>query len=424
MRLLICLILLLSVFTTVIGQEAYFVEAGVDNSSPFAGQQIVYTLRFYADRVSPHEVIEPDFAGWWRGEQTASASAEVMDDMLYNITVYETLLYPIQSGTLTIAPSRIVIPETVFSEQVAVAAPPVTLQVQPLPENAPPEFNGAVGRFDAEITLDKQTVILGEPVTLRYRINGSGNVAQMTPPPLNLPAGWRAYPNPTTSSIQTRGVGERIFEWRLIPQTAGSQVLPANTFAYFDPDSAVYRSITLPEFTVDVLPGEDGLRELPTFERGANAPAALDIKPVPALLTIQNEAINGWMWMIAPFGAVLIWGGVQFNTRRKAYKVLRRQAAALKTAARHLQAAQDYRQIQESIESYFADKVNHHQPYMTWGEIEAVLKQKAPSALPGILQLLQRAEDGRYAPTGVIHLNELITHTLEALTTVDQIWRD
>jgi hypothetical protein len=411
--LLMFVVLLISI-TTVSAQEAYFVQATVDNPTPFVGEQVVYTMQFYAESMPAHDYFEPRFEGWWRGESITTTVAEVIDGRQYTVVTYETILYPLQSGEMTIEAARIVVPETVFSEQLEFISEPIMLQVQPLPQQG---VTSAVGRYTAEIEIEKSTLTLGEPITLRYRVSGTGNVAQVPLPELALPEGWRSYPNPATTSLTTRGTGERIFEWRLMPEMAGTHEFPSNEFTYFDPQLGEYQTVTTPAFSVDVLPSEDGQRELPQFRRGANAPAALALKPT--LTTSPSQTVPLWVWLLPPLAAVMVWSSVEFRERRKIYNAEMRQQNALKmartrlSAARKLSAKEAYGRIQETIEMYFADKVNHPEKHLSPFDLNT------PDA---VRQSYLRAEEGRYAPPGVIDVNEVVVQTMDALTLLDKNW--
>jgi hypothetical protein len=424
MRRIILLLWLLLAISPLKAQESYFVRTIVDNPTPFVGEQVVYTVHFYAETVPDHEYFEPDFEGWWRGEQIISTRAELVDGRQYAVVVYETLLYPLQPGELVIDAARIVVPETVFSDRVELLSEPIIVQVKLLTPDAPSNFTGAVGRFDAEVTLSQQTIILGEPLTLRYMVNGSGNVSQLAAPSLQLPQDWRAYPNPAMTTLQTRGVGERIFEWRLIPETAGSHKFPQNEFVYFDPQAGEYRVIALPGFTIDVLPSSDGQRELPTFRRNATAPAALAIKP--QLMGNSQTHFPLWIWGVPPLVAALIWGMLRFQRWNALRYAEQRRLQALSVAKKRLQAArrqggaETYLKIQEAIQRYFADKKNVDDRKLSPAEIHTILHQLDVDN--GVLHALMTAEEGRYAPAGTVDVNQLVIQTIDALTVVDKNW--
>jgi tetratricopeptide (TPR) repeat protein len=402
----------------------YFAEAFITPAAPVVGQQTVYTVRVYMETATPHDYLEPDFDGWWRGDQVTTTTAEVVDGRQYTVIVYETLLYPVRAGRVTIEAARIVMPETVFFARVELNTAPLLLDVLPLPDGAPASFNGAVGRFDAEINLDTQTVNLGTPLTLRYRISGTGNLAQIQQPSLQIPDGWRAYPNTAAVTRQTRGVGERIFEWRVSPQAAGTQVLPENQFSYFDPQSGSYQTVMMPSLTVEVLPSAEGERELPTFQRGALAPPPLTIKTG---LTDAPIGIPLWLWVLLPLMAGAAWAGVNALAWRKGRMAERRRANALYAAGRHLDAARKLSQaeaftrVQTAVAGYLADRLNAPTPTLSLAEMDGLFST-IPAASP-LIQVLQIAEEGRYAPPGMVDVDAAIQQAASALQTVDAVWK-
>lgn len=418
--------------------EDFYVEAKVDNPTPYLGQQIVYTFRFYAAEVPEFIYTAPDFNGLWRAGQLTTRYPELVGGRQYVVTASDILLYPTRAGVLDIQPSTLVIPESVFSDRprIELQTPLVTLLVKSLPAGAPEGFNGAVGRLDMQIALDLQTVKLGEPVTLRQRISGSGNLEQIAPPRLSVPDGWRVYPDPSNLRVQNAPdnianiVGERTFEWRLIPERAGSHQFPAISFSYFDPQAEEYRTISAEPFTIDVLPGADGLRELPTFRRGSNLPI-LPLKPVPTLLSVNPPTPSGgfWLlWLIPPLIVGLIWGGIQFNAYRERQRILRRQSGALRAARKRLESASSaggvkgHTLVYQAIIRYFADKLD--KSTLLPHEIFAVLPEYGvdEDLAERVRGCLNRAEEGRYAPEGLLDVLPLIAHTAETLVAVDKAW--
>lgn len=412
----------------------FYVEAMVDNPVPYEGQQMVYTFRYYAAVETDVIFTPPDFEGFWRGEQLTTKTAELVNGKQYIVTATSITLYPARDGLITVAPAALVIPETVFSDRprLELTTQPVAVNVQPLPENAPAGFDGAVGRMEANVEIDKQTVTLGEPVNLRYTITGTGNLEFIFPPDLNLPDTWRSYPNPSTLTTQNRGallVGEKVFEWRLIPDKAGSHEFPSIVFTYFDPQEAAYRSLSSTPFTMNVLPSASGLLELPDFEERSSAASALPLKPVSVSNSALFPGLGFWLlWLLPPLATLGVWGALKYRIYRERQQILSRQVNAVHQARRRLEKAlktkgeKAYIQIEEAIKGYFSDKLNQK---ITRSEvIHAVLQERAveQEVSRQILTCLTLAEEGRYAPGGVIEPETLITQTAETLRTLDRVW--
>lgn len=419
-------------------EREFFVEAVVDNATPYVGERIVYSLRFYARALPEFINLTPDFVGLWRAGQQIYRYPELVEGWQYLVTATDILLYPTRSGPLTIDPATIVIAESVFSDRprLELRSDPVQLNVVPLPAGAPEGFTGAVGRLDMQVALSAETVRLGEPVTLRQRISGAGNLEQIAPPALRVPDGWRVYPNPSNLTVQPASeniatlVGERTFEWRLIPERSGTQTFPALSFSYFDPVTEQYRTISAEPFTVDVLPGADGLRELPGIARGSALPV-LPLKPVPATLTVAETRLpHGYwlLWLLPPLAAGLVAAVLWLRGYRQRARVRRRQVGALRVARKRLEAAAQAGGVKghslayRAIVGYFADKLNRDD-LLPYDIMTALPTHGVDGALSEqVRACLDRAEEGRYAPDGLLDVLPLVGQTAQILLEVEQCW--
>jgi hypothetical protein len=190
----------------------------------------------------------PQYPGFWsedleqpRGGPRGEAAA-VGSERFDRFPVLRKLLYPTRAGKLTIpaATFRIGVPRQGFfdvgSAKLNRASEPVEVNVDPIPEE--PGFSGAVGRFRASAAVDKPSVALGEAATLRFRVEGSGNLKWIEKgPSLNLP-GAKVYPPNATSDLKKGpdGIsGSKTWEFAIVPETAGTLEVPPLSFSYFDP---------------------------------------------------------------------------------------------------------------------------------------------------------------------------------------------
>jgi hypothetical protein len=412
----------------------YRLEASVDLDAPFLGQQVVYSVRFYAQRMpatEDYEFLMPDLADWWRGEQIVTEHAEIVEGVSYTVRTFETLIYPLQAEALTISPARLVIPERVFADRAELSSGSVTVAVQPLPEGAPASFTGGVGRFNVTADMETRTVTLGQPVTLRWTVTGAGNLAQIGQPSLQFPDGWRIYADPTTTISTTRGAGERILEWRLIPELAGTATFPAQSFVYFDPETVQYVTLNIPEILIDVLPDASGRRELPETQRGANRPAALPLKRVPSLETAASDGVPFWAWGIPPLLLIITaWVQALAHQIRISSAANRRQSALTRAKTRLQNASKvegsgSFSQVQQAITQYLADKSNSELRGLNFSELQSILVNQGISseAREGLMLCWLEAEEALYAPAGAVDLNRLLRRTQGVLTQIDQQWK-
>jgi hypothetical protein len=247
------------------------------------GEPLLLTYHLYTQvAVSDLNFKEaPQFTGFWaeeleRPETLPSGEAATLNGESYRrFPILRKLLFPTRAGKLEIPATtfRIGLPARGFfdrSRAVERATKPVTVTVESLPEA--PGFSGAVGRFDASATLDRDTLPLGDAAILRLRVEGSGNLKWIDRPPAVAVPGAKVYPPQVESDLKVtpQGIrGSRTWEFVVVPETSGSLEVPSVSFLYFDPKA---QKIVAAE--TDPLP----LR----VEGGTVAPGA-PVAPVAAL---------------------------------------------------------------------------------------------------------------------------------------------
>jgi hypothetical protein len=125
--------------------------------------------------------------------------------------------------------------------EVPIKSETVTINVKPLPPNAPANFSGAVGNFTMVSDAKPKSVQVGDPITVTSTITGRGNFDRMNAPALEDERGWHKYPA-SSKFKQDDDVGisgEKTFEMVLAPNEKKSAVPPL-VFAYFDPAKENY----------------------------------------------------------------------------------------------------------------------------------------------------------------------------------------
>jgi hypothetical protein len=227
-----------------------FVEAAPNRMRLHVGEPLLLTYFVYTQTsISDIQFSDPpQYPGFWsedleRGRTSPQGEAATVEGEAYRrFPILERLLYPTKAGRLDIpaATLKIGIPRQSFFDPgeraVERATKPVAITVDPIPDD--PGFSGAVGRFRASATLDKPSLPLGEAATLRFRVEGSGNLKWIDKAPeIKLP-GAKVYPPKTTSDLKASAsgiTGSKTWEFVVVPETAGVLEVPAIGFAYFDP---------------------------------------------------------------------------------------------------------------------------------------------------------------------------------------------
>jgi len=157
-----------------------------------------------------------------------------------------------------------------------------TLNVKPLPPNAPPNFSGAIGNFTMTADAKPKTVQVGDPITVTSTITGRGNFDRMNGPALEDERGWHKYP-PSSKFKQDDDVGmsgEKTFEMVIAPNEKKPAVPPL-VFAYFDPVKENYVTLRSTAVPIQV---EGGAALAPSVATAptTSAPLAATVGVTPA----------------------------------------------------------------------------------------------------------------------------------------------
>ena len=145
-------------------------------------------------------------------------------------------------------------PETV-TEEFTLDVTPLTIEVLPLPSNAPTSFAGAVGEFSLESRIVPEQVQVGEPVTWTLELSGTGNwPAGIGGPSRTVSSSFRAIQPEVRSAFAENELftGSQSEDIVLIPTEAGSYQLGPLEYSYFDPEAEAYQTITIPATTITV----------------------------------------------------------------------------------------------------------------------------------------------------------------------------
>jgi hypothetical protein len=176
---------------------------------------------------------------------------------------------PTRTGLLTLGPvtwnvAEQITQQTIFGPM-AVGDRPFTvtsdtpqINVLPMPtNNAPPSFHGAIGSFDlAEYEAGPSSVGVGDPITLKITIAGSGSFDTVALP-ANPQEGrdFKAYPptvKVTYSDPFLQFQGSKHFEQVITPLNADIKELPAFALSYFDPASGSFKTLTHPPIPLSI----------------------------------------------------------------------------------------------------------------------------------------------------------------------------
>lgn len=382
-----------------------FIRASIDKNKVYQGEQVTVTYKLYtrlniAAQMSVDKL--PQYQGFWAEEITTpnniAFTTEVVDGKQYRVGLLKrAALFPSQFGKLEVTPLELTIPVQVEKKkksnnmwddffgdpfgraeiiQYSAKSNTLKVDVMPLPENnKPASFNGAVGKFDFTASLDKSTTKTNEPISLKLKISGTGNIKLLDFPQFELPNGVEKYDPKVNEQINRTGVisGFKEGEYLLIPRIAGSREIPPIEFSYFDPVKRSYQTIKSKSFNIKIEQGQN-ISSGNVADQRAVEQLDNDIRYIKTSFDDIEKSDDTilqkpgfWIASIVPLLATIIlvgWkrkqdklsGNVQLLRYSRAEKVARRRFKKAKKLLEQNQVEPFYSEISEALFGYLEDK--------------------------------------------------------------------
>lgn len=322
-----------------------YLEAAVDNHSPYVQAQVIYTVKLYRAIQTGNETLsEPSVSGGQAvihklGEDTHFETD--INGKRYLVVQRRYVIFPQASGPLTIEPLVFQAqtgrggffnfdpfgpqPKTIVKRSDA-----ITLQVQPIPA----AFTGDTWLPASNLSIEEQWSVnpgklkQGEAATRTLILRATGLAASHLPPIEEaLPALLKSYPDQPEfeESYDPSGlIGTRQDKTAIIAAEAGTYTLPAIRLAWWNTEKDKLEFAELPERAIDVAAVSTAANradiEPPVTD--APGPAANIISPEPNTAASENiAATSPWKWislalLVLWVVTVLIW----WNSRGKKTK--------------------------------------------------------------------------------------------------------
>ena len=190
----------------------------------------------------------------------------------YQVANYVTFAAPLGDGPVTVGPGKIqglqvqvqsrnqrpgFFSSFSRSYNVELELPAVTFSAKPLPKGAPKGFEGAVGDFNLEASIDVTTELKpGDPVMVDLTVSGRGNLDTLAPPVVDAPEShWKLYPTSRNEKEGARRTnqGSVSFSQILRPLVPIKEV-PAFTLAFFNPKTEKYETLRSTPIPLNLSP--------------------------------------------------------------------------------------------------------------------------------------------------------------------------
>ena len=453
-----------------IADDDLLLRAIVSRTSVYKGEPLRVTFKLYerVNVVGYEGVKFPSFNGFWAPELNTENNARRRET--YNGKVYETLvaremlLYPQQSGTLTIDPaeltavaqvvvqSRNIDPffgsgREVFNVPRKLQSQKVNIEVKPLPAGAPGSFNGAVGRFTLDATLPPERLAANSAATYTVKIAGTGNLTLVQAPKLTLPTSFEQYNVKTTESINPSAAGisgYRQFEYPFIARAEGTYPVEPVEFTYFDPERMQYTTLRSKPLTLDVTPDASGGDGTPVVQgRGMSKEdvrmLGQDIRFIKlgsARLQADREPFlfSTGYWLALAF-IVLLSGGSYLSLRRR---IRERQNVALvrgkrankvavqrfRAAKRHMEEQNRhafYEEMLRALWGYMSDKFNIPVANLTKENVREELHKRGVPAEQSqrFTAIVTLCDEAQYSPVASSQMSDVYAEGVDFISRIE-----
>jgi BatD DUF11 like domain len=297
-------------------------------------------------------------------------------------------------------------------KDINVTSPAQQLTVHELPaEGRPVDFHGAIGTFSITSDVAPTKADVGDPLTLRMRVTGSGNFDRVDSSMLDRLDQWKTYP--PKSSFNTNDPiglsGMKTFEQPVIASKPGVQELPGLTFSYFDPDKRRYETARSASLSVSISPSLADSRTAPPSLSAAAASEnkyAAGLRPDHAETAATPSLIPLYLqpkFLAVPSIIVLAFAAGWASARRRrgagehesdriASRAAKRVLAQMQGAARAGDAALFFDSARTALQSVLAARWQLAPEEITTTEVEVRV-----GAGNDICQLFALADEAKYA---------------------------
>ena len=359
--------------------EAFFVQADVDKTEAYVGEQITASWYLYTrGNIRDLDTLKyPSLKGFWKEDIEIATNLNFTSEIVNGVPYRKALLasfalFPIKEGVSTIDPYQAkctVVPMDAFGGMgqaftFTKASAAIKVNVKPLPvDGRPASFTGAVGTFEVTARVEDKNIVENQPFTLKIRFEGQGNAKLIEPPPFSAPDGLEVYDQQNDSKFFRTGTSYKDFSILLIPRHEGDFTIPGMSTSIFDPKTRTYVNKTTEPIHIVVGKGNGtgpGPKNLSLEDTQKKAPAGPqepqllpELKPTRTASTAQ--AAIGYSGLFGLILLTLVWRArTELGWGQKKKDLLRQLRARLRRVDERV-AKNDWRGvgIEMTNASYF-----------------------------------------------------------------------
>lgn len=458
-----------------------FIKLSVSKRDVYQGEQITSTYKLYIHpelnivQINPSKI--PSFNGFWAQELNVANvnwQREMVNGVAFNSAVIkQVILFPQRSGKLIIEQYEFDVIARLKVQNRRRSNDPfnsffddpffggsyrdfpykpksetATINVRPLPSSSPENFAGAVGSLNMDAWLDQNSVKAGEPITLKVKISGKGNMKLIEALKVNFPPDFEVYEPKTIDNINVSAggvTGNISFEYLVIPRNAGNYKIEPVVFSYFDLSKSAFVTIKSAEFDINVDKNDNlslsgsavsGVRKEEVQLIGKDIRF---IKLNTADLTPYRKSFiysgSFWILLLLPlvlFILILLWlrkrkqlqSDVLLFKNKRATKISKKRLSIAKNYMAKSEHDNFYEEINRAMWGYLSDKLAMQNSDLTKDKARETLASLGVSdnLVNDFLDTLNSAEFARYSPSNAIDgMEQTYKSAVKSITEIEGV---
>ena len=442
--------------------------AEISKNNPYLNEGITVTYKLYfRNPISISDVQElesPSYGDFW-SHLIKIGRAEINMRGSYNGEPYneviwrKAVLYPQKTGKLILEPLTLNLSlnlpsnrKDLFGRRILTQAQKMIttgkniIRVKGLPQNnKPDDFSGAVGEFDFDVILNKNALKATESFQVKIKVKGKGNLKLFNLPPINVPNTLEVYEPEHEENIQITVSGMEGFiedNYTIVPEYQGKYPIPPVKFTYFNPQTALYKTLDSQDLLVDVFDGPQAgskranmviseSKQIIETSENAFRFIKLNTELTPVNKKIFWMSDRFWILLFTPLLLIITAYLFKFFVFEKTEDAITsKQRKAQYLAKKYLSSAKKvfhnqilfYEALERALHNYLKAKLKIETTELSKSKIEILLldkKVKKQTALDYV-SVIENCELARYAPGSSVNIQSDFEKASRLIATIDK----
>ncbi len=442
--------------------------AEISKNNPYLNEGITVTYKLYfRNPISISDVQElesPSYGDFWShlikiGRAEINMRGSYKGEPYNEVIWRKAVLYPQKTGKLTLEPLTLNLSlnlpsnrKDLFGRRILTQAQKIIttgkdiIRVKGLPQNNKPDnFSGAVGEFDFDVILNKNALKATESFQVKIKVKGKGNLKLFNLPPINVPNTLEVYEPEHEENIQITVSGMEGFiedNYTIVPEYQGKYPIPPVKFTYFNPQTALYKTLNSQDLLVDVFDGPQAgskraniviseSKQIIETSENAFRFIKLNTELTPVNKKIFWMSNRFWILLFTPLLLIItayLFKFFVFEKTEDASTSKQRKAQYL--AKKYLSSAKKvfhnqilfYEALERALHNYLKAKLKIETTELSKSKIEILLldkKVKKQTALDYV-SVIENCELARYAPGSSVNIQSDFEKASRLIATIDK----